>query len=263
MDRRSICSRVAGAMTPRRVGALLRATLFVLSWFAGTAATAQTLEDLTSVVVVVQATIPNNDQVERAVSFRLFAAGLDAHPIAAWNSTTPPERPMPASKFWIDRSIERVVVDVWAVPERSDPSGSANVRIWSRESPLASESEIEDAVHGIVTEFITEWESATGTAARRARKLRGLQNLGREAEFRFAQDHEQCLNAFGHVGFCDCLRSSVPVGVGGFLGYVVAVASPLSDAKMARLDEDSRRLIEMSIAARDKCVASTIKGRNQ
>lgn len=90
------------------------------------------------------------------------------------------------------------------------------------------------------------------------RGIRELDTLWQQGEAMMAAERDQCLNAFGHERFCECVLDSSPI-VLGFRGYVTAAAMTEVEFRQAALDAETRDLFATARAVRNKCVAETIK----
>lgn len=69
------------------------------------------------------------------------------------------------------------------------------------------------------------------------------------------QRHTACLMAIGHEGFCGCLSGNLPVAI-GFTGYVEVVTKTKDELGYAQLSADHRKVVDVTLAARETCVAS-------
>lgn len=65
----------------------------------------------------------------------------------------------------------------------------------------------------------------------------------------------QCLTAFGHPAFCDCLTTHLPLAV-EFKHYVEVVIVKPTDEKYTALSQEWKDVVDATIAARDRCVAT-------
>ena len=89
------------------------------------------------------------------------------------------------------------------------------------------------------------------------RQLKNLERTQEEMQAflaAFDQDRRSgCLKAFGHPGFCDCLREKVPSGV--FFGqYVGFVTFSREDIGYDDMSDSWKATVDNTRAARDVCV---------
>jgi hypothetical protein len=70
------------------------------------------------------------------------------------------------------------------------------------------------------------------------------------------QKYAQCVRAFGHAAFCECLTNKTPVGA-SFDTYVRVVTSTKDELSYANLTKDDKALVDTTIAAREECVKIT------
>ncbi|MEW5980564.1 MAG: hypothetical protein AB1898_32675 [Acidobacteriota bacterium] len=71
-----------------------------------------------------------------------------------------------------------------------------------------------------------------------------------------------CLKAFGHAKFCDCLCSDLPMIV-TFNDYIRIVTSSKEELGYDRLKADDKKVIDMVYSAREKCVGETLSTRDR
>src|SRR5688572_19775138 len=65
--------------------------------------------------------------------------------------------------------------------------------------------------------------------------------------------YHDCLKAFGHTVFCECLRDNAPVSV-GFQTYVRVITTNKQRLKSDKLDEQDRKIVDATHTAREMCV---------
>jgi hypothetical protein len=64
-----------------------------------------------------------------------------------------------------------------------------------------------------------------------------------------------CFNAVGNEPLCRCLANSLPIAV-DFLKYVSIVNLTREEMEYDKLSSEQRQLVDLTRAARDKCVKS-------
>jgi len=62
-----------------------------------------------------------------------------------------------------------------------------------------------------------------------------------------------CIKAFGHAGFCNCLIDELPVGL-SFKDYIIIVTSTKEELGYDKLSKDDKKMVDKVITARDLCV---------
>jgi hypothetical protein len=81
-------------------------------------------------------------------------------------------------------------------------------------------------------------------------QLRDLKELQRAGTERKAQ----CLKAVGQEKFCACVAEGLPAGV-GFEGYVHTVVTPKEPLGYEAMNPEQKRVVDQTLAVREKCVA--------
>ena len=80
-----------------------------------------------------------------------------------------------------------------------------------------------------------------------------LENLNVLMEQTTRRKYMACIKTFGSLKFCECIRDETPVGI-DFSGYVQIVTSTREELKYAEQDEQTKKLIDATIHAREVCV---------
>jgi hypothetical protein len=75
-----------------------------------------------------------------------------------------------------------------------------------------------------------------------------------------AEKNYKCMSAIGHVGFCDCLKTNLPIKI-TFENYISIATTPSTDVDLAALSKDDRPVYETTMKARDVCVAQAFPRR--
>jgi hypothetical protein len=73
-----------------------------------------------------------------------------------------------------------------------------------------------------------------------------------------AEKRYKCISAFGHEAFCGCIVNEIPVDL-EFVTYIQIVTTPRVQFTSGGLSGDDLGQVDRVVAARDKCVAQTIK----
>jgi hypothetical protein len=80
-----------------------------------------------------------------------------------------------------------------------------------------------------------------------------IEKLQQDLKVLTRQRRTDCLLAFGHAAFCECLMSNLPLEI-NLRGYVEIVTTPKDKLGYSKLSKDHRLLVDNSFAARNKCV---------
>lgn len=67
-----------------------------------------------------------------------------------------------------------------------------------------------------------------------------------------------CVKAFGSSDFCSCIKEQTPIGI-DFAGYVQIVTSTRDELRYSEQDEDTKKMIDNTLQARELCVQKVMK----
>lgn len=70
-----------------------------------------------------------------------------------------------------------------------------------------------------------------------------------------AEKKLQCIKAFGHNDFCNCISEKSPSGL-SFLGYIIAVSNTKEELNYSNLSEEDRGMVDNARKAREECVST-------
>jgi hypothetical protein len=73
-----------------------------------------------------------------------------------------------------------------------------------------------------------------------------------------AKKREQCIRAFGHERFCDCVVSNIPASI-FFLEYVALSMGTDNEIEYSKMSEEQKRGVDRVRAAREKCVNTALR----
>lgn len=104
--------------------------------------------------------------------------------------------------------------------------------------------------------------AAAGDDTKGGERMKQLHEIQKEAETWAAkqqsiarQRQTECLNAFGHKGFCSCLTRELH-WVLGFDEYIrIVTATP---DQLSSVPADERAVVESAVRAREVCVQRTV-----
>jgi hypothetical protein len=65
--------------------------------------------------------------------------------------------------------------------------------------------------------------------------------------------YHDCLKAFGHTVFCECLRDTAPVAI-GFQTYVRIITTNKQELNYNQLNEEDKKIVDATHKARETCV---------
>lgn len=86
------------------------------------------------------------------------------------------------------------------------------------------------------------------------RAMAALDMLQKSADLVAAEKTYKCMNVIGSAPFCGCLVENLPIVV-DFVSYVKITTSTPEELGYAGLSADNKKLVDNSMAVRDKCVA--------
>ena len=68
---------------------------------------------------------------------------------------------------------------------------------------------------------------------------------------------QNCIAAFGHKVFCDCLANETPVGI-SFEGYIKVVTTEKEDLRYSQLPDEDKKIVDKTRLVRNKCVKKAL-----
>ena len=83
--------------------------------------------------------------------------------------------------------------------------------------------------------------------------MRKLDTIATDLKWKVEQDKLLCLKAFGYPPFCECISSSLPMGI-AFQGYAYVLTSSKEELKYDTLKKADKQVVDATYATRDKCV---------